>query len=58
MLGRYLTLFLITGNVLRRIKHENLPERAGQISVRNNELAIPSWSDGTVILFKIERKDE
>ena len=40
---------------LKELTPRNLPDPAGQISIRNNQLAVPGWTMGNVHIFNIDR---
>ena len=52
-----LSLFIscYVGILLGKIKHDKLPDTPGQMSIREDELAVPTWDNKHVCLFKINR---
>ena len=43
-----------SGRKLRELRHDNLPDHCGDISVRDDELAVAGFKDKKLLLFSMK----
>ena len=49
-----MSLLTLSGRKLRELRHDNLPDHCGDISVRDDELALAGFNDKKLLLFSMK----
>ena len=49
-----MSLLTLSGRKLRELRHDNLPDHCGDISVRDDELAVAGFKDKKLLLFSMK----
>ena len=50
-----ISVCMFSGMKLQELTNDYLPDPAGQISMRNNQLAVPGWNASNVCIFNIDK---